>query len=377
MSGPGDDGDEGRDMDTEGSGGDMVTEGSGGDTRRVARAARVRRRRRAVALVAVGVLVVLLALVLWYELESHALGPRGPQVVVTVHDGESTGSVIDDLSQKKVISSALAFKIYDLFHGNPSVEPGSYALHQNLSFSEVHTLLAAGPNVTAVDVLPGYTLAEVAQKVGLAPGHTPQGFEKVAASGAVHSVFSPPGSDNLEGMLGTGTYLVLPGTSDLSIVRQMVARFDRDAQGVGLSTASAAALGFTPYQAIVAASVVEKEGYIAVNMPKVARVIDNRLAQDMPLQMDSTILYALGQDGGPVTAHDLTIVSPYNSYLNKGLPPTPICMPSVTALAATLHPPAGAWLYFVLVQKNGVMAFADTYTEQVANEQLAKSRGLP
>jgi UPF0755 protein len=106
-------------------------------------------------------------------------------------------------------------------------------------------------------------------------------------------------------------------------------------------------------------------------------VIDNRLAQDMPLQMDSTVLYALGQDGGPVTAHDLTIVSPYNSYLNKGLPPTPICMPSLTALSATLHPPTGDWLYFVLVQKNGVMAFANTYAEQAANEQLAKSRGLP
>ena len=93
--------------------------------------------------------------------------------------------------------------------------------------------------------------------------------------------------------------------------------------------------------------------------------------------MDSTVLYAIGQDGGPVTAKDLQIQSPYNTYLNKGLPPTPICMPSHDALAAALHPPPGAWLYFVLVQKNGVMAFSDTFAEQQANEQLAKSRGLP
>ena len=112
-------------------------------------------------------------------------------------------------------------------------------------------------------------------------------------------------------------------------------------------------------------------------MPKVARVIYNRLAQGMPLQMDSTVLYALGQDGGPVTSQDLKIQSPYNTYLNTGLTPTPICMPSSTALAAAVHPPAGAWLYFILVQKNGVMAFSDTYAEQLANEQLAKSRGLP
>ena len=172
-------------------------------------------------------------------------------------------------------------------------------------------------------------------------------------------------------------YLILPGETNTTVVRDMVQRFDRDAQAAGLSTASAASLGLTPYEVITAASVVEKEGYIPVNMPDVARVIYNRLANDMPLQMDSTVLYAIGQDGGPVTAKDLQIQSPYNTYLNKGLPPTPICMPSNDALAAALHPPPGAWLYFVLVQKNGVMAFSDTYAEQLANEQLAKSRGLP
>ena len=118
---------------------------------------------------------------------------------------------------------------------------------------------------------------------------------------------------------------------------------------------------------------VEKEGYIPVNMPDMARVIYNRLAQDLPLQMDSTVLYALGQDGGPVTPRTCKIQSPYNTYLNNGLTPTPICMPSRTRWPRRLHPPAGAWLYFVLVQKNGVMAFSDTYAEQLANEQLAKS----
>jgi UPF0755 protein len=112
-------------------------------------------------------------------------------------------------------------------------------------------------------------------------------------------------------------------------------------------------------------------------MPDVARVIYNRLARDTPLQMDATVLYAIGQDGGAVTANDLKIQSPYNTYLNKGLPPTPICMPSNEAMVATLHPPPGAWLYFVLVKKDGTMAFSDTYAGQLANEKLAQSRGLP
>jgi UPF0755 protein len=157
----------------------------------------------------------------------------------------------------------------------------------------------------------------------------------------------------------------------------MVQRFDRNAQAEGLSTAAASAFGLSPYQLITAASIVEKEGYIPVNMPDVARVIYNRLAQGTPLQMDSTVLYAIGQDGGPVTTKDLQLQSPYNTYLNNGLTPTPICMPSKDAMDAALHPPPGAWLYFVLVQKNGVMAFSDTYAQQQANEQLAKSRGLP
>ncbi len=346
-------------------------------TRRAAHSARVRRRRRVVAVVAGGLLVLVLAFTLWYELESHALGPEGPQVVVTVHEGESTDAVIDSLNQAHVIGSSLAFQVSEIFHGTPAVLPGSYALHQNQTFAEVRAILAAGPNIYPVDVRPGFTLSEVASQVDSLPGHAPGGFAQAAASGVVHSAFSPPGSNDLEGMLGTGSYLILPGESDVTIVGDMVQRFDRSATAAGLSTASAAALGLTPYQVITTASVVEKEGYIPVNMPDVARVIYNRLAQDMPLQMDSTVLYALGQDGGPVTPQDLKIQSPYNTYLNNGLPPTPICMPSNDAMTAALHPPPGAWLYFVLDQKNGVMAFSDTYAEQLANEQLAKSRGLP
>jgi UPF0755 protein len=345
--------------------------------RRATRAARVRRRRRILALVGAGLLVLILAFVLWYELESAALGPEGPQVIVTVGENESFDSVVSSLSAHGVIGSSLAFRISDLIHGTPSVLPGLYALHQNMSFADVRTKLAAGPNIFAVDVRPGFTLAEVAAQVDSLPGHAPGGFQRTASSGAVHSMFSPPGSNNLEGMLGTGSYMVLPGESDLAILQKMVTKFDSQATAVGLSTASAAAQGMTPYQVITVASIVEKEGYYTKNMPNVARVIYNRLAQGITLDMDSTVLYALGQDGGPVTAQDLKIQSPYNTYLTKGLTPTPICMPSTDALSAAVHPPPGGWLYFVLVSKDGTLAFSDTYAEQLANEQLAKSRGLP
>ena len=139
--------------------------------RRAARSARVRRRRRILLGIGGGLLVIILAFVLWYELEAHALGSPGPQVVVTVHQGESTDSVVDALSQQHVIGSSLAFQVSEVFHGTPSVLPGSYAMHQNLAFSEVRTLLAAGPNIYPVDVRPGFTFSEVAQQVDSLPGH--------------------------------------------------------------------------------------------------------------------------------------------------------------------------------------------------------------
>ncbi len=116
-------------------------------------------------------------------------------------------------------------------------------MHQNLAFSEVRTLLAAGPNIYPVDVRPGFTFSEVAQEVDSVPGHAQGGFAKAEASGAVHSTITATDPDNLEGMLGTGTYLVLPGESDTAILTDMVQRFDHDVAAAGLTSASASALG--------------------------------------------------------------------------------------------------------------------------------------
>jgi UPF0755 protein len=336
----------------------------------------VRRRRRLVGVVGAGLVVLVLALVTWYELEAHALGPQGRQVVVTIHEGEGLNAVTSSLVAQQVIHSSWAFRVSNIVGSSPSVLPGSYALHQNLTFGQVKAILDGGPNIFPIRVDPGFTLHEVAERIDSLPGHSATSFEKTAASGAIHSAFSPAGSDNLEGLLGSGTYNVLPGESDTAILTAMVTRFDAQATTAGVSATSASALGLTPYELITAASVVEKEGYIAKNMPDVARVIYNRLIQHTPLQMDSTVLYALGQDGGPVTPQDEQIQSPYNSYLNKGLPPTPICSPSPDALAAAAHPPVGSWLYFVVVDKAGTEAFADTFAEQLANEKLAQTRGV-
>ncbi len=337
---------------------------------------RRRRRRRLIAIIGGALVLIIVAFGLWYELESHGSGSAGPREIINVQSGDSVGSVLSKLSAEHVIGSSLAFRVYDLVHGSPTILPGHYLLHQNQGFSQVHAILDGGPNIVAVTVNPGLTLSEVAERVGDLPGHTSDGFSRVAASGVVRSVFSPPGSDNLEGLLGTGNYLAAPGESDTTLLTAMVHKFDNQAMKAGLSTSSAAALGLTPYQVIISASIVEKEGYIVKNMPQVARVIYNRLAKGSPLQMNATVLYSLGQDGGAVTSADLKLQTPYNTYLNVGLTPTPICMSSPEALAAAVHPPAGNWLYFVVVQKDGTEAFSNTFAEQLANEKLAQQRGV-
>jgi UPF0755 protein len=330
---------------------------------------------RTTMLVVVAVVVaVLVGGTLWVQHEAGG-GTPGPQVVATAGPGTGASRLSATLEAKGVIGSSLAYRIWSQFHGFPTVVQGSYAFRQHSSFAAVDRVIAAGPDVFHLDIPPGFTVAEVATRVGQLPGHTRADFAAVADGGTVRSPWQPAGSTNLDGLLGTGVYVVVPGESDATLLHAMVDRFDRLADRLDL-TAGSVRLGLTPYQVITAASIVQKEGVIQKNLGPVARVILNRLARDMPLQMDSTVLYSEGRDGGPVTSADLALQTPYNTYLHKGLTPTPICFPSPAALEATLHPPGGSWLYFVVVGRDGTEAFADTFVQQQANEALARSRGL-
>jgi UPF0755 protein len=330
---------------------------------------------RAALLAAAALVIAVLAwAVIWYLGEVNA-GPPGPQTMVSVSPGQSMGTITATLSRQHVVGSSLAFRIYLLLHGTPTVRTGDYLLRRHEAFGDVRGRLVSGPNVYPVTVLPGFTATEVASRVGLVPGHDGATFLDLIRSGAVRSPYEPPGSMSLEGLLGTGQYLVLPGESDRALLGQMIDRFDATATAVGL-VPRASALGVTPYEVITAASIVQKEGVYRQNLGKVSRVIYNRLARGTPLQMDSTVLYSENRDGGPVTSADLALDTPYNTYLHAGLTPTPICFPSKASLEAALSPTPGDWLYFVVVSKDGTEAFSDTFAGQQANERLAQSRGL-
>jgi len=343
---------------------------------RQARHGRRRSRRRPWVWVGVVAAIVLLGLVSWYEVSSHPFGGPGRRVTLEISTGESYSGAVSSFERAGVISDALAFKVYSAIHGAPTVLPGFYTAPTNSTFGYVHALLSTGPNTMAIKVPPGFTLQEVANRLNATVNaQFADTFAGLLRSGAVRSPYEPAGTTNLEGLIGPGTYLITPATTPQALLASMVSRFSVMARAAGLPP-DATPTAMAPYTVITIASVVEKEGYYVKNMPQVATVIYNRLAKGMPLQMDSTVLYALGQDGGPVTAQTLKYQSPYNTYLHTGLPPTPICTVSSSALNAALHPPTGTWLYFTLVSKDGTMAFANTFQEQLKNEALAASRGL-
>ncbi len=326
----------------------------------------------------VKILVGLSALVFvvagWFALQIDPIfAGRGREVIITVDPGDSMSTIAAKLHARGVIASPLAFRIEDVVLGSPLVRPGQYGLRQGSSFASVRFILGQLPNVVTVPA--GFTIREVVNEVRALRGGP---FAGELASELTATVTASPfvSGTSLEGLIGPGQYVIAPETTPRDLARQMVRAFSAEAKSVGL-TAQTTVATLRAYQIIVAASIVQKEGYYPRNMPKVARVVLNRLRRGGPLQMDATVLYALGRDGGIVTHAMEDTPSPYNTYLNSGLPPTPICTVSPTALRAVLHAPPGPWLYFTVVDARGDEAFATTFAQQLRNEQLATSRGAP
>jgi UPF0755 protein len=165
-----------------------------------------------------------------------------------------------------------------------------------------------------------------------------------------------------EGLFFPDTYYFGNGTSDLKILRRAHARMQQ--QLAALWEKRAAGLPFaTPYEALILASIVEKETGRAEERPLIAAVFVNRLRKGMPLQADPTVIYGLGEAfDGNLRKRDLTTDTPYNTYTRAGLPPTPIAMPSLASLAAVLDPPPSDMLYFVS-RGDGTSHFSRTLVE--------------
>ncbi|HEV7534533.1 MAG TPA: endolytic transglycosylase MltG [Acidimicrobiia bacterium] len=315
---------------------------------------------------------------LWVLKQVSPSGGLGEKVTVDVNPGTSVAGVAAGLDAKGVITSARIFRLYlKVTGGIGSVQAGEYELRTNLSMSDAKAALKRGPSIKfqKLTVPEGLTLDQIGDRVGALPGRSKDRFLTAARAGTVRSKWQPPGSTNLEGLLFPDTYLITDKEDEASVVRRLVDRFDQVADQVGLR-AAAPPTGLSAYQLIVGASLVESEAKVNEDRPLIASVISNRLQKGMKLQIDATVLYALGAHKDRVLNKDLEIDSPYNTYKIDGLPPTPISAPGRASLEAMLHPASTTYLYYVLSDKNGKHAFATTSSEFEALKAEARRKGL-
>ncbi len=308
----------------------------------------------------------------WFSLSAHPLTSPGVPIAIRVVPGESVSQVARDLEKRGVLGSALAFRIDSLVFGAPVIRDGYYLIPEHASHGAIRQILSRPPNANVVTVFAGATIRQISRQIATVKGEDFANAWRSVALGEPVPRFTAP---NSEGLLGVGAYVISSEEKPRDLLATMRTRFLEQLRAVGLRPEDSVH-GLTFYQFLTAASIVEKEGYYPKNMPKVGRVILNRLARGGGLQMDATVLYYLDQDGVKVTPAMLRIPTPYNTYLHPGLTPTPICQIGAAALQAMKNPPEGKWLYFVVVDQAGTEAFAETYAEHVRNIELARSRGL-
>ena len=339
------------------------------------------RRRRRRTFIALGVVLLPIILVLgaggWFLYELNPPGGTGKRVTVDIPRRTGNAAIGDLLENKGVIGSSQAFQIYVGVTRAGPFNPGHYAMRENLGVRDAVGVLKSGPAKGPQFKLvlpPGLTLAEIADRVGMLQGHNRDTFLQVARSGVVRSRYQPADVTSLEGLVYPDTYFVSKGETDQQILTRLVSAFDQRADEIGLSGPNAG--GLTPYQTVVAASLIEREAKLDEDRPLISAVIHNRLVAGKPLQIDATVCFAKGGCNASPTAADLALDSPYNTYKIAGLPPTPISTVSVKSLQAAQNPASVPYLYYVLSDKNGKHKFATTQEEQDRNVEEARQKGL-
>jgi len=355
-----------------------VPDPSSRQDRRAARAHSVRHRRRLLlVLLVLGVLAApFLVAGAWFWWQLDPPGGAGAKVTVDIPSGTGVRGIGDRLHAAGIIGSSLAFRAYVEISGGGPYRAGRYQLRHHMGVRAAADQLAKGPSILRLALPPGLNLDQIAARVGQLPGLRADRFLAVAHLGKIRSKYEPAGVNTLEGLTFPDTYLVERGETETDVLRTLVCSFDAMGDRIGLGP-RATAQGLTPYQAVIEASMIQGEAKLDVDRPLIAAVIDNRLRADMLLQIDTTVRYARGPDmAGPLTSADFKVDSPYNTYLVKGLPPTPIMTVSEASLQAVLAPANVDYLYYVVIDKSGKHAFATTYRQHLANVAEARKKGL-
>ena len=338
-------------------------------------------------LIVAGALVVVIGLLMgvWNKVYGEYLAPvdtaSTESVAFQVESGQSLTRVATNLEEAGLIRSKTVFKYYCDFAGmGQKIQAGSYTLNRSMTMDEIADQLTRGdgnPLVRSVTMIPGWTIEEFAAKL-VSDGvladsadflnlcRTGEQFKDyyyiadvMATSGVAQRKYV------LEGYLSPNTYEVYTDASAEDIIRKLLSQTERvfpaDYQD------RAEELGYTMDQMLTLASLIEKEAKQS-DFAKVSAVFHNRLKQNIKLGSDVTIHYITGVRKMSLTNADLQIQSPYNTYLNAGLPLGPICNPSSQAITAALYPDetyvAENYLYFCAKDpESGELHFSKTQAE--------------
>jgi UPF0755 protein len=278
-----------------------------------------------------------------------------------VPKGSPLSEVVGILRKDGILPHPLAFRALVLltFSGR-RLHYGEYAFPTPPSAFEAWRRLVRGDVIKyEVTVPPGANLYDVAELIKGKNLATEEAFLAAAVSPAVLRRLEIPG-ESAEGYLFPDTYTLVKPVAPEEIIEFMVRQFRRKAPPDAEKRAREA--GLSLHQVVTIASIIEKETGVEEEKPLVSAVIRRRLALGMPLQMDPTVIYGVKRFDGTVTRKDLRTAGPYNTYLNRGLPPGPIANPGLAALAAALNPSNAEYLYFVS-RNDGSHTFSRTLPE--------------
>ncbi|MFL6119389.1 endolytic transglycosylase MltG [Actinophytocola sp.] len=332
-------------------------------------------------------------------------GQGTEDVVIQVKGGDTTGDIGATLTDAGVVASSRAFVAASESNAKVrGVQPGYYVMKKKSSGAAavrqiVNPKAQVGqfeikggaqlesitqPNGAVVDgIIAMLAKASCAQLNGKSTCVPPEQLAQVAASGdlsklgvpewAVPDASKAEPKRRLEGLIVPGVYDVRPGSTPDELMTQVVTASAEQLQAWNMPTI-ADNTGYTPYQILTMASLLEKEA-ITKDFGKVSRVTYNRLKIGMRLQYDSTINYVLDRPEIHTSDKDRDAVGPYNTYGNTGLPPTPISSPGGEALTKAANPEPGEWLYFVKCEKDGTTCFAVDSAGHEANKARAQANG--
>lgn len=299
------------------------------------------------------IFIILAAGALWFYKNSLPVSQTEKFSYFVIEKGTSATQVGNKLQSGGYIKSALAFKIYLQLTGQTAkLQAGEFRLSSSFTLFETVASLFKGPSELWVTVPEGLRREEIATK-----------FAAALNKDATFANDFLTASKSKEGYLFPDTYLFPRDATATTIVKKMTDTFDSKTKDLKNNS------GLTFEQAIVLASILERETKTDTERPVVAGILINRLNAGMPLQVDAAVQYAVGtsKNWWPVlTYDDLLIKSAYNTYKNQGLPPSPIASPGISSIKAALNPVASDYWYYIH-DGSGQIHYAKTLAEHNAN----------